>query len=222
MRNQEPTPLRTRLAALVVICIGAVALIVLALTGVGFENLFSTPDQRGARALARGAFTEAAEQFTDPTWRGYAQFRAGEFKSAALEFSARNDATSAFDRGNSQVMLGEYESAMQSYDRALAKRPGWEPALFNRELARLRNIAANPKVEEGQGTDGKLSANEIVFDNVKGKGDTVETQAGEGPALSEKETQALWLRSVRTKPADFLRAKFSYQQHQREAPSDGK
>jgi Ca-activated chloride channel family protein len=32
-----------------------------------------------------------------------------------------------------------------------------------------------------------------------------------GEHLSNEQVQALWLRRVQTKPADFLRAKFAYQ-----------
>ena len=221
MRDQQRQPVRIQRPALIVFGCGVLVLALLVLTGTRVEDLFSTPNQRGARALARGEFKVAATQFVHPTWRGFAQFRAGEFKSAALNFSARNDALAAFNRGNSQVMLGEYESAMESYDRALSEKPGWEPAVFNRELARLRYAAVNPDVEEGQGTDGQMGADEIVFDNVGGKGDTVQTQVGEGKTLSEEETQALWLRSVQTEPADFLRAKFAFQQHQRKGEPGG-
>jgi len=33
----------------------------------------------------------------------------------------------------------------------------------------------------------------------------------EGNQLSDRALQAMWLRRIQTKPADFLRAKFAYQ-----------
>ena len=116
-------------------------------------------------------------------------------------------------------MLGEYEKAMQSYDRALFHRASWPPAVANREIARLRHEKMQgPKDDAG----GKLGADEIVFDNTAKGSSEEEIQVGEGESLSDEETQALWLRRVQTKPADFLRAKFAFQHQEREAKKDGK
>jgi Ca-activated chloride channel family protein len=38
--------------------------------------------------------------------------------------------------------------------------------------------------------------------------------------MSDEELRAVWLRQVQTKPADFLAAKFAYQQATRPAPGD--
>ena len=54
-------------------------------------------------------------------------------------------------------------------------------------------------------------ADEIVFDNKAENSDETTEVAG-GEELSDEEIQALWLRRVQTKPADFLRSKFAFQQ----------
>jgi Ca-activated chloride channel family protein len=36
-------------------------------------------------------------------------------------------------------------------------------------------------------------------------------QVNGGPPLNDSDLQALWLRRLQTKPADFLRAKFAFQ-----------
>ncbi len=201
---------------------GLIALVVLITSGNSFADLFSTPDRRGARAFAGDTFAEAAEQFADPVWRGVAHFRAGDFKQASIDFAARDDAITTFNRGNAQVMLGEYEKAIQSYDRALFHRADWTPAVANRELARLRHAKMQGPKDDAGGTGGKLGADEIVFDNTAKGSSEEEIQVGEGESLSDEETQALWLRRVQTKPADFLRAKFAFQHQEREAKKDGK
>ena len=123
-------------------------------------------------------------------------------------------------------MIGKYESAIRSHDRALTLRPGWKAAITNREIARLRLEKLKKKGEAGEGTGGKLGADEIVFDNTAtSSSGEEEILVGEGEQLSDEATQALWLRRVQTKPADFLRAKFAYQhQHQKSQPEnkDGK
>ena len=68
-------------------------------------------------------------------------------------------------------------------------------------------------------TGGQMKPDEIVFDLKAGKsGESSEIAGGE--ALSDQEIQALWLRRVQTRPADFLRAKFAYQEALREAGGD--
>ena len=56
-------------------------------------------------------------------------------------------------------------------------------------------------------------ADEIVFEPGASDdpGGESEVSEEEGAPLSDDQLQALWLRRVQTKPADFLRAKFAYQ-----------
>ena len=69
-------------------------------------------------------------------------------------------------------------------------------------------------------TGGKLAADDFVFS--KGKKDSaenkdpVETEGGQ--EMSDEALQALWLRRIETKPADFLKVKFAMQSQQEEQP----
>jgi len=165
-----------------------------------------TPDQQGQRFFARGDFAEASNRFTDPMWRGVALFRQGEFKTSAGIFAGMDTAEAAFNHGNALVMQGLYDAAAERYARALELRPDWADATNNREIALAR--AAMLKQEGGEGTGGMLGADD---------GDE-QTEGGE--AMSDEELRAVWLRQVQTKPADFLAAKFAYQQAMRPAPGD--
>ena len=80
-----------------------------------------------------------------------------------------------------------------------------------------RRDRLTPPDDDAGGTGGQLEADAIVFDNrAKNASQTQEVDMGEGDKLSDEELRALWLRRVQTKPADFLRAKFSYQLSQQE------
>ena len=68
--------------------------------------------------------------------------------------------------------------------------------------------------------DQKIGADEIKFDNKKkSEGQDTETQ-GDQP-LSDSAMQALWLRRVQTKPAEFLKAKFAFQLARGEQAGNG-
>ena len=176
-----------------------------AMAGAG---LWLTADQQGQRQFNRGEFEMAARAFRDPMWQGAAWYRAGEFEKAARAFARCDTAEANFNQGNAWLMRGKYETAIASYDRALAKRPDWREASENRDLAAARaKLVAQKGADMG---DQQLGADEIVFDSKKRPGGQ-ETQIAGEQAVSDAAMQALWLRRVQTKPADFLKAKFAYQ-----------
>lgn len=183
-----------------------------------FENLWLTPDQQGDRHMAFRDFAGAAKLYQDVERRGVALYLAEDFKAAAAEFGREQTAEAAFNRGNALVMLGKYDEAIRSYDLALKRRPDFSIAAHNREIAVARNQALRPQNDGSEGTDGKLAADKLVFDDrppqAPGK---LQTQVVTGGVLTDDQVQALWLRRVQTKPADFLRAKFAYQLGRREA-----
>jgi Ca-activated chloride channel family protein len=174
-----------------------------------------TPDQQAYRFYAQANFAQAAEHFADPLWHGVALFKQGEFEQAAGVFAGYDTAESAFNHGNALVMQGKYVDAAARYARALELKPGWEDASINHEIALAR--AAMLKREGGDMTGGMLGADEIVFSEGKSPAAAGEEQVVTGQEMSDAEQRAVWLRHVQTKPADFLAAKFAYQQAMRAA-----
>lgn len=175
-----------------------------------------TPDQQAWRTYQQGDFDTAAAQFRDPMWKGVALFEAGEFDQAAGVFAGFDSAAAAYNRGNALLMRGGYEAAAEAYSRALELRPEWDDALTNRDIALGR--AARLKQEGGEGTGGMLAADDIVFSDNSSAPSSGEEQTDGGQPMSDAEINAIWLRQVQTKPADFLAAKFAYQYATRPEP----
>ena len=176
--------------------------------GIAWSGLWFTPDQQGQRLLNRGEFQTAAETFRDPMRQGVAWFRAGEFEKAEQVFARVATAEAEFNRGNCLMMRGKYDAAIERFDRALELRPDWEDAKVNRSIA-----SARAKLTEHKGGDmgdQTIGADEIVYDKDKNSNGQ-DTQTEEGQPMTDSAMQALWLRRVQTKPADFLKAKFAYQ-----------
>ena len=174
-----------------------------------------TPDQLGYRLFARGLYQEAAEQFTDPIWKGVAHFKQGDFQKSEGVFSGLDTADAAFNHGNALVMQGKYEEAAERYSRALELSSDWEAAIVNRGIALAR--ADSLKKEGGEMTGGRLAADEIVHSEGEPTQSAGEEQTEGVQELSDAELRAVWLRQVQTKPADFLRVKFAYQHATRDA-----
>ncbi len=177
------------------------------LAALTWSALWLTPDQQGRRLFNTGDFLAAAEHFRNPMWQGTALYRAGEFKQAQPVFARLDTAEAHYNRGNCLVFLGQYEDAVASYERALKLQPDWTEARENRDLAAARaNLLKN---EGGKMGDQQIGADEIVFDKKKPGGQ--DTQVTGEQAADSTSMQALWLRRVQTRPANFLKAKFAYQ-----------
>lgn len=178
----------------------------------GFMDLWLTPDQQGQRLFNAKNYPEAAEAFEDPARRAASYYRGGDFESAAALYGVVNTPEAAYNRGNALIMLGRYDEAIASFERSLQMKPGWPEAQQNLDIARVRRERLQPSDDDAGGTGGQLEADEIVFDDtgrVNKSGSEVTTEGGEG--MSDTEMRAVWLRRVQSDPADFLRARFSYQ-----------
>ena len=86
---------------------------------------------------------------------------------------------------------------------------------FNFILMR-RTIAEAPKFVE---MVHRWGGDEIVFNQGKKKQEGGQDTRVEGGPSEDKQLQALWLRRLDTRPADFLKAKFAFQAAQGEDPS---
>ncbi|MEM6468247.1 MAG: tetratricopeptide repeat protein [Planctomycetota bacterium] len=151
----------------------------------------------------------AAETFIDPRWRGIAEYRAGDFKKALQTFSTLAGPDQRFNQANALVMLGRYEDAVDLYQQVLDLQPDRNDAMRNLDIARGR--AERLRDEGGQMTDGKLEADEIVYEPMKDQGPSGDSEQADVAQLTDEEMRGLWLRQVQTTPGDFLRAKFAYQ-----------
>ena len=186
-----------------------------------WADLWFTPDQQGQRLMAQGEYLKAADKFTTPERIGTALFLAGDFKNAAAVLGRSATADAHYNRGNTHIMLGEYDAAIEAYHGALSKRPEWPEAEQNLQIAILRKQALAPPDDDHGGTGGMLEADEIVFDQsgrVNKSSNEQVIDAGD-QQLGEDEMRAMWLRKVETRPADFLAARFNYQLAVREEVS---
>lgn len=198
--------------AVCVACLVAGAVLLTAFGPASRPDLWATPEQRADRLFRDGKYADAAKRTGDPRRQGAAFYRAGNFKQAAVAFARDGTAEGAYDRGNALVMQGKYADAVKSYDRALVLRPGWNDAAENRAVAVVRRDRMNFK---GGDSGDNEKADDVVFEKgKKSAGDEVQVAGGE--KLSDEQLQAMWLRRVQTKPADFLRAKFAFQLQQPE------
>ena len=181
-----------------------------------WNRLLVTPDQLGYKHYQKKEYLKAAEVFENSSFKAASFFRAGEFKKAKAVYQNSTTKVDTYNLGNAFVMLGEYDNAIKSYERALKIDPHFKEAQENLAVAKARKILKEPENDGEQGV-GELGADEIVFDNKAGKGVDDDKSATQ-EATSQNPN---WLDRLQTGPKDFLKNKFRFQ-YERQEHSDAK
>jgi len=147
------------------------------------ENFWSTPDQKGASALADGDPALAATLFEAPEWRGTAQYEAGNFKSSSAEFGKLESTDSLYNRGNALALAGDLKAAIKSYDESLALSPERQDAITNRELVKS---LLEQQEQEQQGNDQDSDSDQSDQD---GESQDSESESAQQDQDSQSESQ---------------------------------
>jgi len=177
----------------------------------GFNRLFITADQLGYRHYENKNYSDAAKNFENISFKGASYFRAAEFKKAKSVYQNLSTKEDTYNLGNTFVMLGDYDNAIKTYQRALEIDPSFKEAQENLVVAKARKILKEPENDGQQGV-GALGADEIVYDNTEGKGVDDDTSAPQDTTSGNPN----WLDRLQTGPKDFLKNKFRYQYKMKE------
>ncbi len=201
---------------LIVTALAIGALAVLSDRASDFKALWLTPDQQGRLAWEDREFSQAADLFQDPMWKGRALYAAGRYEEAATVYARISTAEGFYNRGNALMKAREYVKAIPSFEQAVAEAPDWPEAAENLALARyVLEYIERSREQSDTGDDTELGADDFKFDNTRDKGkEIVITQESTIQAASAEK----WMRSVDTETRDFLRIRFALEAARKEAP----
>ncbi len=171
-----------------------------------WNRLLITSDQKGYKLYQKKAYVKSAKSFENSSFKSASFYRAGEFKEAKALYQNLSGKEGKCNLGNTNVMLGLYDPAIESYELALKIDPNFKEAKENLIVAKARKILKEPENDGEQGV-GELGADEIVFDNKEGKGVDDDSSAEQEASSGNPN----WLDRLQTGPKDFLKNKFRYQ-----------
>jgi Ca-activated chloride channel family protein len=120
-----------------------------------WDDLWRTGDQQGQELLEANAPDIAAEKFDDPAWAATAQYRAENYEAAANTFAGLPNADSAYNAGNAFAKAGQYEAAIDAYNKAIELDSDHDDAKFNKALVEelLKSKEEQQQQDDGEGDD---------------------------------------------------------------------
>ena len=99
-----------------------------------WSSLWVNKNQQAAKTLEQGDTQSAAEMFTDPEWKGAANYRAGDYQKAIEYLEGIDKPDALYNRGNAFAKAGDLQQAINAYDEVLKINPEHEDAKYNRDL----------------------------------------------------------------------------------------
>ncbi|MDB6060422.1 MAG: hypothetical protein JWM78_525 [Verrucomicrobiaceae bacterium] len=185
-----------------------------------WRDLWQRPDQQAQRLFSDGDSKDAAQKFTDPTWRGAAQYRSGDYEEAAKTLSNLASADAQYNRGNALAQAGKLQEAITAYDAALKINPNSDDTKFNRDLVQKllqqqqkeqssqqqkndkqqnkderQNASSQQQQDQQKNGDGQQQNNE----SNSGKGEQSKSEQANNPGKSAEEKSG---KDSQSNPAD--------------------
>ena len=157
----------------------------------GWDDLWLTPDQQGARHLSAGEASDAARAFADPNWRGIAEYEAGSYDQAAKSFAGKTTADNLYNLGNSLALQGDLRGSLSAYEESLSLAPDAEDAIANRDFIQsLLDQQEQQQDQENQEGDQSEEDNDSDSqgDNSSDSSDQREQEQSDGENSDESDS----------------------------------
>lgn len=123
-----------------------------------WNDLWQTPDQQAATLLQQGKAEEAAKLFRHNDWKAVALYRHGDYAQAFQQFNKTQTSDAQFNAGNAAAFMGDYQKAINAYNKALAINPDNQDAITNREIVK-KLMDKKKKQENDNASNNKKNNN---------------------------------------------------------------
>lgn len=129
-------------------------LIVCCYTVLPSQHAYASPwlnqNQEAKRAYDAKDYKQAAQLFTDPEWKGAAQYQAGDYRGAIQSFSQITNPTSdqTYNLANAYAQNQQYKKAISLYNQILKQQPNHADAKHN--LKQVENALKQQQQQQQQ------------------------------------------------------------------------
>ncbi|HNE25673.1 MAG TPA: VWA domain-containing protein [Pseudomonadales bacterium] len=157
-----------------------------------WQDWWQTADQQAAQALKNGDTKTAAQKFSNPQWKAYAEYQNGQHKEAIQGFSSSSDAASLYNKGNAQAKSNDLQGAIDSYNEALKIDPNLKDAEFNRDIVKKLLEQQKKQNENNQQQDKNDQKKEQDQQNQKNNSeskDSKDSDKNQGQQQDEQQDQ---------------------------------
>ncbi len=153
-----------------------------------WDDLWLNKNQQAHRALDEGDAADAAALFEDTGWRGVARYRAGDYSGSAEEFQEGGDMRNLYNFGNAMAQNGEFDAAIDAYERVLANEPENEDARYN--LDYVKELKEQQQQDQQTQGDDQQSTRNPDGEGQQGEGEGEQNRQGrEGESPSDRQAQ---------------------------------
>ncbi|MDP1880345.1 MAG: VWA domain-containing protein [Parachlamydiaceae bacterium] len=129
-----------------------------------WNDLWKTPDQQGSEYFQNEDFEKAQEHFQHLDWKGASYYKSGDYEKASEVFKENSSLEGLFNLGTSKAKLGDYQGALEAYNKVLEQDPNYEDAQYNKKIIEdfLKENQQQDKdsSQENQDSDSKQDKNE--------------------------------------------------------------
>lgn len=143
----------------------------------GMDDLLLNQNQQAQKALNKGDYQQASNEFTDQDWKAYANYMAGNYSDAEAYYKNSTDVDGIYNYGNSLAQQGKYQAALDTWNDVLKLSPDYQSAIKNIEivkelLKKQQNDQTNSSDEDqqsdnSQDDDSKQNQSESSQDEQK-------------------------------------------------------
>lgn len=101
-----------------------------------WDDLWLTPDQQATSLLEQDQPGAAAEQFENRQWQAAAAYRDNDYATTVASLEGIETSDAWYNKGNAHAMAGDYQAAMEDYEKSLALNSDNDDARYNLEQVR--------------------------------------------------------------------------------------
>ena len=120
-----------------------------------WTNMWLNNNQQGFTLLNKNKNAQAAEKFTDRSWKGAAYYKNKQYQQAYNEFKHDSSANGLYNQGNALAHMQKYQEALDAYTKALSKQTDFPDAKYNKEIVEKILKQQDSKQQDSKQQDSK-------------------------------------------------------------------